>query len=359
MRRLTGEGSPKPTWHIALGLAGSGLGHEAGDSLGVVPRNDPAMVEAILAELPFGAGDEVPLPDGGRAPLREALSRSYDLRTVNWVLLQKWQAHSGSAELRRLVEAGDRAAGEEFGCGRELIDLFVGHPAEFASAVDFVSLLKKLNPRLYSIASSALAHPGEAHLTVAVVRYEVHGRARAGVCSTYLAERCTGERPGVFVHVNKVFRLPADGAVPIIMVGAGTGIAPFRAFLEERGESGARGRNWLVFGNPYRATDFLYQDEIGRWSESGLLTRLDTAFSRDQPHKIYVQHRMLEAGAELWAWLQEGAVFYVCGDADGMAKDVDAALHEIARVHGGLDAEAAAGWVAALRAGKRYLRDVY
>ena len=358
-RMLTGAGSPKPTAHLELSLAGSGLDYLPGDSLGVFGLNDPRAVAELLERLPFAADDEVTLPDGGSAPLREALLGTYDIRTVNKALVQKWQERSRSAELRALVERDDKAAYDEFGWGRELIDLVVGHPAEFANADEFVAVLKRLLPRLYSVASSPKIHPGEVHLTVGVVKYEARDRAQRGVCSNFLADRCEWDRPGVFVHVNKGFRLPADDTVPIVMVGPGTGVAPFRAFLEERRARAATGRNWLITGNPHRATDFLYQEEWLALLADGWLDRLDTAFSRDQAYKVYVQHRMLEAGAELWAWLQDRAYFYVCGDAERMAKDVDDALHQIAARHGGLDEQAAAAWVAGLRKDKRYQRDVY
>jgi sulfite reductase (NADPH) flavoprotein alpha-component len=220
--------------------------------------------------------------------------------------------------------------------------------------------LKKLQHRLYSISSSPKAHPGQVHLTVGAVRYEFAGRVRKGVCSTFLAERAlTHGTSGVFVHHNKAFRPPADPSVPMIMVGPGTGIAPFRAFLEERSATAAPGKNWLFFGDQHAASDYLYQNEIGAWQKSGLLTRVDTAFSRDQTEKVYVQDRMTEAGAELWQWLLSGAHFYVCGDAKRMAKDVDAALHDIAITHGGKSAEEAAAFITELKAAKRYARDVY
>ena len=196
-------------------------------------------------------------------------------------------------------------------------------------------------------------------MTVAVVRYRSHHRARGGVCSTYFADRCVGENPGVFVHANTAFRMPEDGGRGLIMVGPGTGIAPFRAFLEEREVSGANGKNWLFFGNPHAASDFIYEDELQGFRGRGVLTRLDTAFSRDQEQKIYVQDRMLEAGAEFWRWLEDGAAVYVCGDASRMAKDVDAALHRILEEHGGLSVEGAADYVKQLRREKRYCRDVY
>lgn len=358
-RMLTGPSSPKPTAHLELSLEGSGIKYQTGDALGVVARNDPRLVSELLECLPWSGEEEVATPEGGSASLREALMASFDIRTLNKALLQKWQGRSESAELRALVERDDRQAYEEFAWGRELIDLVMDHPARFADAGEFAGILKRLLPRLYSVASSPKACPGEVHLTVGVVKYESRGRRRDGVCSTFLAERCGWDLPRVFVHSNKGFRLPSDGAVPVVMVGPGTGVAPFRAFLQERRLTGATGRNWLFFGNPHRATDFLYQEEWEGLAADGFLTRLDTAFSRDQAHKVYVQHRMLEAGAELWAWLRVGAVFYVCGDAERMAKDVEAALLEIAARHGGMSADAAAGWLAGLRQEKRYQRDVY
>ena len=358
-RNLNLAPSQRETHHVALSLGGSGLQYEVGDALGVVPRNPEAVVDEIIQSLSFNTKREVPLPGGGEAPLREALITSYDIRSLNKKLLTAWQERSGSPYLRALMEADDKEALNEFMWGRELIDLVVDYPAHFADGEEFVSVLKKLQPRLYSIASSPKAHPGEVHLTIAIVRYNSHGRDRGGVCSTFLADRCEGLQPGVFVHVNKAFRLPESGDTPVIMVGPGTGIAPFRAFLEERQATGAKGGNWLFFGNPHRETDFLYEDEFQTLQKEGVLNRLDTAFSRDQEHKVYVQDRMLEQGAELWKWLQDGAYFYVCGDASRMAKDVDAALHTIAREQGGLDEAAAADYFKELRKQKRYARDVY
>jgi sulfite reductase (NADPH) flavoprotein alpha-component len=356
---LNGEGSARETHHIEFLLEGSGLDYQVGDALGVIPSNDVQMVDEILAALPFNTTEEVPLPGGGTAPLRDALVESYDIRSLTPKMVQNWQERSGSPYLRSLVEAKDPKPLKDFCWGRELIDLVVDHPGDFADAEEFVSVLKKLQPRLYSIASSPNAHPGEVHLTVAIVRYHSHHRDRGGVCTTFLADRSAGAKPGVFVHMNKPFRMTTDGDAPLIMVGPGTGIAPFRAFLEEREVSGAKGANWLFFGNPHRDTDFIYEDELKGFAERGVLTRLDTAFSRDQAHKIYVQDRMLEAGAEMWKWLEEGACFYVCGDASRMAKDVDAALHTIAREHGGLSEAQAAEYIKGLRKEKRYCRDVY
>ncbi|MCP5543730.1 MAG: sulfite reductase subunit alpha [Akkermansiaceae bacterium] len=357
-RNLNGPGA-KQTHHVALSLEGSGLEYQVGDALGVFPVNRADLVDEILANLPFKPG-EVTAPDGSEIPLREALLHHYDIGALNKALVQKWQARSGSPRLRALVEAEDKQAWESFCHGRELIDLVIDFPADFPDSDEFVSVLRKLQPRLYSISSCPLAHPGEVHLTVGVVRYHTYGRERGGVCSTYLADRLAeGETPRVFLHTNPAFRPPADGGIPVIMVGPGTGIAPFRAFLEHRRATGATGRNWLLFGNPHQASDFLYREELEAFLADGTLQRLDLAWSRDQAEKIYVQHLMLQQGAEIWAWLQDGASFYVCGDASRMAKDVDAALHRIAVEHGGLGEEDATTFLAGLRKDKRYQRDVY
>ncbi|MFT7303463.1 MAG: sulfite reductase (NADPH) flavoprotein alpha-component [Akkermansiaceae bacterium] len=356
---LNGSNSERETYHIELSLEGSGLAYETGDALGVLSQNPAQIVDEMLPLLPFNIKDEVPLPNGGEASLREALITSYDIRSLNKKILTAWSERSGSPFLRALVEAGSREEIEEFCWGRELIDLINDHPADFSDGEEFVGVLKKLQPRLYSIASSPNAHPGEVHLTVAIVRYQSHGRDRGGVCSTYLSDRAGDVVAGVFVHNNKAFRLPDDLTKDVIMVGPGTGIAPFRAFLEERVVSKASGRNWLFFGNPHRATDYIYEDEIAGWVESGDLAKLDLAFSRDQAEKIYVQDKMLEAGADLWDWLQGGGYFYVCGDASRMAKDVDRALHSIAQTHGGLSEEEAVGYFKGLKKEKRYARDVY
>ncbi|HVJ46661.1 MAG TPA: sulfite reductase subunit alpha [Luteolibacter sp.] len=355
---LNGPGE-KQTNHVALSLEGSELQYEVGDALGVYPVNNPAVVDELIAALPFKAGN-VPMPDGGEAPLRDALIHSYDIGTINKSLIQKWQQRSGSPFLRSLVEADDKKAWEDFCWGRDLIDLVIDYPADFTDGEDFVSILKKLQPRLYSIASSPRAHPGEVHLCVGIVRYKSYGRQRGGICSTFLADRVSdGVKPGVFVHSNNAFRLPANGETPVIMVGPGTGIAPFRAFLEDRKATGAAGKNWLFFGNPYRKTDFLYEDELTAFVKDGTLARLDLAWSRDQKEKIYVQNVMNNEGAELWAWLQEGAAFYVCGDASRMAKDVDKALHDVIEKHGKMSAEDAVAYVSQMKKDKRYLRDVY
>ncbi len=357
-RNLNGAGD-KQTHHIALSLEGSGLEYEVGDALGVYPLNPPEVVDEILANLPFKAGT-VSSADGKESSLREALLRDYDIGVLNKSLIRKWQERSGSPFLRSLVQADDRDAWDDFCRGRELVDLVIDHPADFSDADEFVSVLKKLQPRLYSISSSPRAHPGEVHLCVGIVRYQSHGRKRGGVCSTYLADRMTDDtRPGVYVHSNSAFRLPENPDTPVIMVGPGTGIAPFRAFLEDRKATAAKGKNWLFFGNPHQASDYLYQDEVGDFLTDGTLTRLSLAWSRDQKDKLYVQHLMLREGAELWSWLQDGAAFYVCGDASRMAKDVDQALLAVVREHGKLSEDDAAAFIEKLKQDKRYQRDVY
>jgi sulfite reductase (NADPH) flavoprotein alpha-component len=355
---LNGPGD-KQTHHVALSLAGSGLEYEVGDALGIYPLNPAAVVDEIIANLPFKAGD-VPTPDGGETSLREALIQHYDIGSLNKSIIQKWQARSGSPFLRSLVQADDKKAWDDFCWGRDLIDLVIDHPADFSDGEEFVAILKKLQPRLYSIASSPRAHPGEVHLCVGIVRYDTYGRKRGGICSTFLADRLDGGvNPKIYVHSNTAFRLPPSGDTPVIMVGPGTGIAPFRAFLEDRKATGASGANWLFFGNPHRATDFLYEDELNAYLADGTLGRLDLAWSRDQKEKVYVQDLMRQNGAELWAWLEKGAAFYVCGDASRMAKDVDHALLKVAEEHGKLTAEEAAAFITRLKKEKRYLRDVY
>ncbi len=358
---LNAAGSQKETYHLELSLADSGLEYEVGDALGVYPINPESLVDEILSNIPFKSTEEVPLPGGaGESTLREALINNYDVRSINKRFLQKWQKRSGSPYLRSLIETDDKAAYDDFTWGRDLIDLITDHPADFSDAEEFVGVLKKLQPRLYSISSSPNAHLGEVHLTVAIVKYHSHYRDRGGVCSTFLSERSEGVQPGVFVHSNKAFRLPEDKDLPIVMVGPGTGIAPFRAFLEERQISKAKGANWLFFGNPHESKDYLYKDELEQMQADGVLTKLDLAFSRDQAEKIYVQDRMLENGKDLWKWLNDDkGCFYVCGDASRMAKDVDAALHSIAQEHGRLSEAAAKEFFSNLKKEKRYCRDVY
>jgi sulfite reductase (NADPH) flavoprotein alpha-component len=347
VRNLNGPGSAKEVNHVEFSLEGSGLTYEAGDALGVIPQNCPDLVAGVLAALGCDGEEAVPTP-AGELPLRRALLECYDLGKPTAELLA----------LLAMVPAGANAGGAT-PAPFHVIDALSAAPAR-PSPADFVARLRKLSPRLYSISSSPKAHAGQVHLTVGAVRYEKEGRPRKGVCSTFLAERglATG-KVGVFVHSNKAFRPPASGDTPMVMVGPGTGIAPFRAFLAERQATAATGKNWLFFGDQKAAADFLYRDELMALRTAGTLTRLDLAFSRDQAEKIYVQHRMLENAAELYAWLEQGAHFYVCGDASRMAKDVDAALHRVIEEAGGKSPEAAAAYVQALKAAKRYQRDVY
>jgi sulfite reductase (NADPH) flavoprotein alpha-component len=359
-RLLTGNGSAKEVRHFAISLEGSGLDYEVGDALGVVPTNCPSLVNDILAALGCDGEEGVKDPDGGETSFRSALLRRYQITQPTPALLDAIAERAQCVELKSLLATENKTALEKHLHGREVIDFLIAHPLARFTPPEFVALLRKLNPRLYSIASSSRTHPGEVHLCVGTVRYESHGRARKGVCSTFLADRVEGEMPlPVFVQTSHGFRLPTSGDTPVIMVGPGTGIAPFRAFLEERQTTAARGRNWLFFGDQKRSTDFLYRDELEIMFKDGVLTRLDLAFSRDQAEKIYVQHRMLEHAKEIFTWLEEGAHFYVCGDAKRMAKDVDGALREIIQNAGGKSPEGAAEYISALKSLKRYQRDVY
>jgi sulfite reductase (NADPH) flavoprotein alpha-component len=359
-RVLNCPGSAKETRHFEIALGDPGLSYEAGDALGVVPTNCPALVEEIVRAL--GCDGEAPVPDGEgkHAPLREALLRHYDVARIQKPFLQFMAERSGDAALRQLTRPDANGALDKFLSGREVIDLLRAHPRVKIAACEFAGLLRKLQPRLYSISSSPKVHIGQVHLTVGIVRYQTLGRSRKGVCSTFLADRVQDETPvPIFVQTNKSFRLPVDGSRPVIMVGPGTGIAPFRAFLHERKAIGAPGRNWLFFGDQREQCDFLYRDELEAMLQDGALTHLHAAFSRDQEEKTYVQHRMLEHARELYVWLEEGAHFYVCGDAARMAKDVDAALHRVIEIGAECTPEQAAEHVHRLKADKRYQRDVY
>ncbi|MGH7957015.1 MAG: sulfite reductase subunit alpha, partial [Opitutaceae bacterium] len=345
-RNLNAPGSAKQVHHVEFDLSDAGLSYEAGDALGVLPHNCPALVGDVLAALGCDGEEAVPAPDGTTTSLRHALTELCDLGRPSQTLLTQYAAGAGGGTAVAL---------------HHVLDVVIARADIKRSPAEFVSTLRKLQPRLYSISSSPRAHAGQVHLTVGIVRYDLHGRARKGVCSTFLAERAMmGEsRVGIFVHSNKNFRLPAKGETPVIMIGPGTGIAPFRAFLHERKASGAPGGNWLFFGDQRAATDFLYRDELAALMHEGVLTRLDTAFSRDQPEKIYVQQRMLEHATEFYTWLEHGAHVYVCGDASRMARDVDAALHTLIERAGGKTSEQAAAYVQSLKAAKRYSRDVY
>ena len=347
---LNGPGSAKETRHFEISLENSRLTYEPGDALGVLPTNCPQLVEEILAAL-HCPGDE---------NLRNALLCDYDITKISQPLIAAFAERTGDEKLKNLASPHVNGELKEFLRGREVVDLLLAYPGIEWALADFLKHLKKLQPRLYSISSSPRAHSGQVHLTISIVRYQSLGRIRKGVCSTFIADGvCASTSVPVFVHTNKNFRLPEDSSRPLIMVGPGTGIAPFRAFLHDRRASGAKGKTWLFFGDQHQTTDFLYGDELEAFVRDGTLTRLTTAFSRDQAEKLYVQHRMLEHACELFQWLQDGAYFYVCGDAARMARDVDAALHQIIEQQGRNTSQQAAEYVKSLRDAKRYQRDVY
>ena len=360
-RNLNGPGSAKETRHLEISLVDSGLSYEVGDALGVVPANCPALVKDILNALDCDGEEAVhDAADGGETSLGRALLQSYEITRIPPALLKLVAGRSGDKALHDLAASDSTEGVENFFRGRDVLDLLRGFPSAKIGVAEFIGTLRKLQPRLYSIASSPRMHPGEVHLTVAAVRYENLGRERKGVCSTFLADRCEKETAlPIFIQPSHGFRLPRDTEKPIIMIGPGTGVAPFRAFLEERRALGARGRNWLFFGDQQQAHDFLYREEWEKALADKILTRLDTAFSRDQKEKLYVQHRLRENASEVWRWLEQGAHVYVCGDAKRMARDVDAALREIVRSAGGRTTDEAEEYVTKLRAEKRYQRDVY
>ncbi|MEM8978262.1 MAG: sulfite reductase flavoprotein subunit alpha [Pseudomonadota bacterium] len=354
-RNLSGAKSAKEIRHIAFDLGESGLTYDAGDALGVMPVNAPDLVQNWLDRL--GARADFDL---GGISLGEQLTTGLEIMTPSRELIRAIEKVAGHDELSHVVGHGDKEALEHFLWGKDALDLLNLNPDLKFDAKEVVSWLKPLQHRAYSISSSPKAHEGEVHLTVAAVRWMYEARPHRGVCSTFLADHVPeGASAGIFMSPNKSFRVPEDDHVPMIMVGPGTGVAPFRAFLEERQARSASGANWLFFGDQHRGDDFIYEDEIGAFSESGLLTRLDLAFSRDQADKIYVQHRMAENGKDLFGYLEEGGHFYVCGDATRMAKDVDAALHKIIETQGGMTPEAATEYVNLLKRDKRYVRDVY
>ncbi|MBO9409598.1 sulfite reductase subunit alpha [Shimia sp. R9_1] len=353
----SGAQSAKEIRHIAFDLGDSCMTYEAGDALGVIPVNAPDLVDGILTRLGVSQDTYV---DGKDQPLGALLATGVEIMTPSRDLIRALEPLAKHDEFSHVVGNGDKEALEAFLWGKDTLDLLNLNPDLAIDVNEFVSWLKPLQHRAYSISSSPKAHPGEVHLTVAAVRWTYNHRVHNGVCSTFLADHVLeGAEARIFMSPNKSFRVPQDNDVPMIMVGPGTGIAPFRAFLEERRELGAKGANWLFFGDQHRESDFIYEDEISAMSASGLLTRLDLAFSRDQAEKIYVQNRMLENGKELFGMLQEGGHFYVCGDATRMAKDVDQTLHQVIELHGGLSADEATEYVSSLKREKRYVRDVY
>ena len=351
--------SDKETRHYEISLEGSDIHYDVGDALGVQPTNCSELVAEIISILGVDPKASVSVVDETKS-LTEALFSDFEIKLPSKELLAAIAERSGDAELQELLQPENKDKLTDFLWGRDTLDLLIEFPGAVFTAEEFVALLKKVQPRLYSISSSINKHPGEVHLTVASVRYESNGRGKKGVCSTFLADRVSSDsKVLIYLTPNKSFGVPADDSAPMIMVGPGTGIAPFRAFLEEREFTGASGKNWLFFGDRTRAHDFLYEAQLTEMEQNGVLNRLDLAFSRDQTEKIYVQDRMRENGPELFQWLEEGAYFFVCGDAYRMAKDVDKALHDVIAEHGKMSEEKAANYVQALMKAKRYVRDVY
>ncbi|WP_166240202.1 sulfite reductase subunit alpha [Paenibacillus turpanensis] len=358
---LNGAGSSKETRHLELSLKGSNLSYVPGDCLGVIPANDPQLVSAILEETKWDAEQPITInKQGDTLPLKEALTTHFEITLLTKKIVQQAASFTDHAELQQLVSSENVEQLKEYIDGRDFLDLLRDFGPWKASAEEMLSLLRKMPPRLYSIASSIAANPEEVHLTIGAVRYMAHGRERKGVCSVYCAERLPeGDTVPVFIQQNKHFNLPESQEKDIIMVGPGTGIAPFRSFIQERAVTKAAGRAWLFFGDQRSATDFLYQDELEQYQKDGVLTRLDAAFSRDTEQKVYVQHKMLENSKELFEWLQGGAYFYICGDKQHMAKDVHNMLIDIIEKEGSMSREAAEAYLNDLQEQGRYQRDVY
>ena len=355
-QKITGRDSEKDVRHIEIDLGDSGLRYQPGDALGVWYQNDPQLVKELV-ELLWLKGDEPVTVEGKTLPLSEALQWHFELTVNTATIVENYAALTRSESLLPLV--GDKAQLQQYAAATPIVDMVRFSPAQL-DAEALIGLLRPLTPRLYSIASSQAEVESEVHVTVGVVRYEIEGRARAGGASSFLADRV--EEDGevrVFIEHNDNFRLPANPETPVIMIGPGTGIAPFRAFMQQRAADGAQGKNWLFFGNPHFTEDFLYQVEWQSYVKEGLLTRIDLAWSRDQQQKIYVQDKLREQGAELWRWINDGAHIYVCGDANRMAKDVENTLLEVIAEYGAMDAEAADEFLSELRVERRYQRDVY
>ncbi len=355
---LNGTGSAKETYHLEFSLEGSGLAYVPGDSLGVKPRNCPEVVEQLIEASGFSGNEDVNRADGSAGSLRQILIEELDSTTLSRKVVEEYARLTGIENLTRIAE--DEGKVRTYCEGRQVVDLFTDHPAKNLTPQQLAKLLRLQPPRLYSISSSLSKHPDQVHLTVGAVRYQTHGRDRKGVASTYLADRVDiGDTVPVYIHANTRFRLPEDPQRPIIMIGPGTGIAPFRSFIEERSETGASGKNWLLFGDQHFSYDFLYQLEWLDYLKDGLLTRMDVAFSRDAPEKVYVQHRLHEQSKELYRWIEEGAHVYVCGDAQRMAKDVNQALQDIIAKEGSMSEDAAREYLSRLSKEKRYQRDCY
>jgi sulfite reductase (NADPH) flavoprotein alpha-component len=358
---LNGRGSDRETRHLELSLEGSNLQYEPGDSLGIYPENHPELVDAIIKQMNWNLEEIVPInKNGEQGSLREALLKHYEITALTKPLLTKAAELTSNTALRELLAEGQEQALRSYINGRDLLDLLQDFEPWQGTAKQFVAILRKLPARLYSIASSFKANEDEVHLTVRAVRYEAYGRDRYGVCSVHCAERVQpGDSLPIYIQQNPNFKLPVDSDIPVIMVGPGTGVAPFRAFLEEREELGAEGKSWLFYGDRHFVTDFLYQTDWQRMLKDGVLTKLDVAFSRDTDEKVYVQHRLLQKSRELFEWLQAGAYVYICGDEKHMAHDVHKALLTVIEQEGGLSADQAAAYLNDMQDQQRYQRDVY
>lgn len=358
---LNGTESSKETRHIELSLEGSGFSYNPGDALGIVPSNDPELAASILEEMNWNEEEIVTVGKQGESlPLKSALTNYFEITLLTKKILQQAAVFTDNEELQKLLLVENAGQLKEYCYGRDLLDLLRDFGPWKASAQEIVAILRKMTPRLYSIASSISANPDEVHLTIGAVRYTAHGRERKGVCSVLCAERVQeGDTLPVYVQPNKHFHLPETQDKDIIMVGPGTGIAPFRSFLQERAVNEASGRSWLFFGDQHAASDFLYQAELEKYQQDGALAKLDTAFSRDGAQKVYVQHKMLEQGKELFEWIENGAYFYVCGDKDHMAKDVNEALINVIEKEGTMSREEAEAYLKNMQKQGRYQRDVY
>ena len=358
---LNGRGSNKETRHLELSLEGSGLVYEPGDSLGIYPTNNPALVDELIQTCGWNAEESVTVhKNGDTLPLKEALTSHFEITVLTKPLLQKIAALTKSESLHALLEEGNEEKLKEYIAGRDLVDAARDFGPFEGTAAEFTSILRKIPARLYSIASSLKANDEEVHLTIGAVRYDAHGRERQGVCSILCAERLQpGDTLPVYIQHNQNFKLPQDPDTPIIMVGPGTGIAPFRSFMQEREEMGANGKSWLFFGDQHFVTDFLYQTEWQKWLKDGVLTKMDVAFSRDTEEKVYVQHQMKKQSKELFEWLEQGAYVYICGDEKHMAHDVHNTLLSIIQEEGAMSKEKAESYLANLQQQKRYQRDVY
>jgi len=358
---LNGRGSGQETRHLALSIEGSGFQFEPGDCIGIFPENHPELVDSLISTMGWKPDDVVTVnKQGEQRPLREALLQNFEITVLTKPLLEQASKFSSNSKLRDLLQPGHEAELKQYLNGRDLLDFIQDFAPWESSASDFTAILRKLPARLYSIASSYKANPDEVHLTIRALHYDSNGRKRHGVCSVQCAERLEpGDTLPIYVHTNPNFKLPDSPDTPIIMIGPGTGVAPFRSFMEEREETGAEGKSWLFFGDRHFLTDFLYQTDWQRWLKDGVLTRMDVAFSRDTAEKVYVQHRMLEKSRELYEWLQEGASIYVCGDEKHMAHDVNATLIKILEQEGGMSTTEAETYLSDMQQQQRYQRDVY